>query len=87
MSARDMTREDRAAAAVLRDAIDDRGISLAELARRTDLGLRTLNYYRDGERAMTLGTFWALCAELGVTREEAARRVSAHLATSEHPHE
>jgi ribosome-binding protein aMBF1 (putative translation factor) len=76
-----LTPEDRAASRVIETARADSGMSKAELARRARISLRTVNYYLDGERAMTLGAFRTLCAVLGVTREEAARRVAEALLT------
>jgi transcriptional regulator with XRE-family HTH domain len=76
-----MTPEDRAASRVIETARADAGMPKAELARRAGISLRTVNYYLDGERAMTLGAFRALHAVLGLTREEAARRVTEALVT------
>lgn len=76
-----MTPEDRAASRVVETAREEAGMPKAELARRAGISLRTVNYYLDGERAMTLGAFRALHAVLGLTREEAARRVTETLLT------
>lgn len=76
-----MTPEDRAASRVIETAREESGMPKAELARRADISLRTVQYYLAGERAMTLGAFRTLCAVLGVPREEAARRVAEELLT------
>ena len=76
-----MTLYDQAASIVLEQARESRGMPKAELARRAGISERSVKYYLNGERAMTLGAFRTLCAVLGVPREEAARRVAEALLT------
>lgn len=71
-----MTSEDRAASRVLETIRRARGMPKTELARRAGLEPRTLHYYLDGERAMTVGTFHALCDALDVSREHAAEAIT-----------
>ena len=78
-----MTIEDRAASRVLEMRLEERGMAKAELARRSGISTRTVFYYLQGERAMTLGTFRALHEILGLTRKEASERVGRELAALE----
>jgi len=80
-----MTNEDRAASLVIENARDARAMPKAELARRAGISLRTVTYYLNGERAMTLGAFRALHTVLGLTREEAARRIADTVYSLDHP--
>jgi transcriptional regulator with XRE-family HTH domain len=81
MTALSVTVEDRAASLVIEKARASRGMSKAELARRAGISLRTVAYYLDGERAMTLGAFRALCNVLELSHQEAAYRLDRELAT------
>lgn len=88
VSALPMTNEDRAASIVLEAERDRLGMPKAELTRRANaaglsITLRTVNYYLDGERSMTIGAFRTLHTILGLSREEAARRVGSVAATLE----
>ena len=78
-----MTIEDRAASRVLEMRLEERGMAKAELARRSGISTRTIFYYLQGERAMTLGTFRLLCDILELPRQEAADRVARQLVTLE----
>ncbi|WP_370647358.1 helix-turn-helix domain-containing protein [Agromyces endophyticus] len=79
VTVRPITSEDRAASHVLEATRRARGMPKAELARRAGLQLRTLHYYLDCERAMTVGTFRALCDALGLSREDAAAAITRWL--------
>ncbi len=81
MTALSVTPEDRAASLVIEKARAIRGMSKAELARRAGISLRTVVYYLDGQRAMTLGAFRALCNVLELSHQEAADRLDRELAT------
>lgn len=83
VSAPELTIDDRAAGRVIESAREERGMPKAELARRSGVGLRTLVYYLQGERAMTLGTFRRLHEALGVTREEAGERLNREVVALE----
>ena len=83
MTALGMTAEDRAASIVIEAQRENRGMPKAELARRAGISLRTVNYYLNGERAMTLGAFRTLHTILGLSREEAADRIARVIATFE----
>lgn len=87
MTSLGMTNEDRAGSRVIEAARAGLGMPKAELARRASkhlkMSLRTVNYYLDGERAMTLGAFRALYTVLGLTQQEAADRFAAELASIE----
>lgn len=74
-----MTPEDLAASRVIDAAREELGMSKAELARRSGISERTVKYYLAGERAMTVGAFRALHTVLGISREEAARRITEAL--------
>ena len=81
MSALSVTPEDRAASLVIENERAVRGMPKAELARRAGISLRTVTYYLDGERAMTLGAFRALCGVLDISHQEAANRLDRVLAS------
>jgi Helix-turn-helix. len=78
-----LTSEDLAASRIIEAAREERGMSKAELARRSGFSVRTIKNYLYGDTAMTLGTFWSLCHILGVSREEAADRLRRELVTSD----
>lgn len=51
---------------VVRQAITASGLSLGELARRTDVETSTLSRFMAGERGISLATFDLLALELGL---------------------
>jgi transcriptional regulator with XRE-family HTH domain len=75
-----MTLYDQAASIVLEQARESRGMPKAELARRAGISERSVKYYLNGERAMTLGAFRALLAVLGIGNEQAAHLIESALA-------
>jgi transcriptional regulator with XRE-family HTH domain len=53
-------------ARVLRHELLDARMTRKALAEQSDIGLRTLVRYLDGERAIPLDSFWRICRALQV---------------------
>lgn len=55
-----------ALARVLRHELLDARMTKKALAEETTIGLRTLDRYMDGSRAIPMDSFWRICKALGV---------------------